>query len=61
MKVKELLSILNKKKQLERVAEEYYNTHYCGYMGEWANSGSEEEYKKLLSRVDEFLESEIEL
>lgn len=60
MKVKELLKILEKKKELENVAQKYYNEHYCGYMGEWIN-GTKEEYKRLLSEVDKFIESEIEL
>lgn len=61
MKVKDLLyTYKNKLDNLEKIAKDYYNTHYCGYMGEWI-SGSEEEYNKLRQDVENYLESEIEL
>lgn len=61
MKVKDLLyTYKNKLDNLEKIAKDYYNTHYCGYMGEWI-SGSEEEYNKLRQDVEDCLESEVEL
>lgn len=61
MKIKDLLyTYKNKLDKLEKIAEDYYNSHYCGYMGEWVN-GSEEEYLKLRQDVEDYLESEIEL
>ena len=59
MKVKELLfTYQNEYKRLKQIAQDYYNTHYCGYMGEWVN-GSEGEYKELLQTVEDYLDSEV--
>ena len=61
MKVKDLLyTYKNKLDNLEKIAKDYYNSHYCGYMGEWIN-GSEEEYLKLRQDIVDYLDSEIEL
>ena len=61
MKIKDLLhTYKNKLDNLEKIAKDYYDTHYCGYMGEWMN-GTEEEYLKLRQDVEDYLESEIEL
>ena len=61
MKIKDLLyTYQNKLNELEKIAKDYYDTHYCGYMGEWVN-GSEKEYLKLRQDVENYLESEIEL
>ena len=61
MKIKDLLhTYKNKLDNLEKIAKDYYDTHYCGYMGEWVN-GSEKEYLKLRQDVENYLESEIEL
>ena len=61
MKVKDLLhTYKNKLVKLEKIAEDYYNSHYCGYMGEWVN-GSEKEYLKLRQNVIDYLDSEVKL
>ncbi len=58
MKIKDLLDKLT---ELEKVAKDYFDTHYCGYMGEWVNDGSEEEYLKLRQNVIDYLDSEVKL
>jgi len=58
MKIKDLLfTYQNKYNELNKTAEYYFNTHYCGYMGE----GSESEWNKLRKDVEDYLESEVEL
>lgn len=59
MKVKDLLLKYNTEyERLKKIANDYYKTHYCGYMGEWIN-GSEEEHNKLKQDVDDFFNSEV--
>ena len=61
MKVKDLLLKYDAEyESLKKVANDYYSTHYCGYMGEWIN-GSEEEYNKLNQNIENYLNSEVEL
>ena len=61
MKVRDLLhTYKNKLVKLEKIAEDYYNSHYCGYMGEWVN-GTEAEYDKLKQDFADYLDSEVEL
>ena len=55
MKVKE---ILFEAERLEVKVNNYYDTHYCGYLGEWMNNGSEEEYLKLKQNAFDYLDSE---
>ena len=60
MKVKDLLfKYKNKLDELNKVANNYYDTHYCGYLGEWMNNGSEYDYAKLKQDIVDYLESEI--
>lgn len=62
MKIKDLLyTYKNKLNNLEKIAKDYYDSHYCGYMEEWVAGGTEEEYNKLKQDVVDYLESEIEL
>lgn len=62
MKVKDLLhTYKNKLVKLEKIAEDYYNSHYCGYMGEWVAGGTEEDWKKLKQDIIDYLDSEIKL
>lgn len=59
MKVKDLLLKYDTEyERLKKIANDYYSTHYCGYMGEWIN-GSEEEHNKLKQDVDDFFNSEV--
>ena len=62
MKIRDLIfTYKNKLDELEKIADEYYNNHYCGYMGEWV-SGSEDEYKKLKQDVQVwFSQTEIKI
>lgn len=61
MKIKDLLfTYQNKYIELKKIAQDYYDTHYCGYMGEWVD-GNKEEYDKLLLDIENYLESEAEL
>ena len=61
MKIKDLLyTYKNKLDNLEKIAKDYYDSHYCGYMGEWVN-GTEAEWDKLRQYVDDYLDSEVEL
>lgn len=62
MKIKDLLhTYKNKLDNLEKIARDYYNTHYCGYMGEWVAGGTEEDWKKLKQDIIDYLDSEIKL
>ena len=59
MKVKDLLLKYDTEyERLKKIANDYYNTHYCGYMGEWVG-GSEEEHNKLKQDIEDFLNSEV--
>ena len=59
MKVKDLLLKYDTEyERLKKIANDYYSTHYCGYMGEWIN-GSEEEHNKLKQDVNDFLNREV--
>ena len=61
MKVEDLLYIYkNKLDNLEKIAKDYYDSHYSGYMGEWI-TGSEKEWDKLKQDVIDYLDSEFEL
>lgn len=61
MKIKDLLhTYTNKLYNLEKIAKDYYDSHYCGYMGEWVN-GTEAEYDKLKQDFADYLDSEVEL
>ena len=62
MKVKDLLyTYKNKLVKLVKIAEDYYNSHYCGYMEEWVAGGTEEDWKKLKQDIIDYLDSEIKL
>lgn len=62
MKIKDLLyTYKNKLDNLERIAKDYYDSHYCGYMGEWVAGGTEGDWKKLKQDIVDYLDSEIEL
>ena len=62
MKVKDLLfKYKNKLNMLNKIANSYKDKYYCGYLGEWMEKGTEEEYNKLKQDVVDYLDSEVEL
>ena len=63
MKVKDLLKKYEDRlEELKKIAEDYKDSHYCAYMGEWGFSGgSEKEYLKLRHNIEDYLNSEVEL
>ena len=62
MKVKDLLAkYKNKLDKLNKIADNYYDKYYCGYLGEWMCGSSEKEYNKLKQDIVDYLNSEAEL
>jgi hypothetical protein len=61
MKIRDLLyTYKGKLDKLNKDAKDYHDKHYCGYMGEWIG-GTEQEYKALRQKVEDYLDSEVEI